>query len=382
MTSSYQTHWGIRQRDAINNRLPDRAELRLWIANVQTHLDKPLSGHGSQRRPVAGSHAKLLEYILRDGVAGVDAAVQLDAGLGDGPPKQAASSRHSQQGLNAHRTEGLAKHGHVVRVSAIGSDLVSHPRKGGHRIEQSKIATLAGFVKQFVEVEKTKEAESIVDGDEDHIVAHERGSIVKGPATAGADTTTTMKPDHGWPLSVIYGRCPHIQGEAILVQWNRDMLRPGKNGGGGSAHLGTRWPELRRFSYTLPRLGWLGGAEAPWADRWCGKWNAFEGDPTFKRFAPDGARCSSRKELGHRYLLCNCIVLLSCRSVEGRSLLHIPSQKVVGGCLFGLHVVRQPDCLVDRIGQCEQPFYGLFSCMAVRFLLSTCKVFTALFRNV
>src|SRR5260370_1964516 len=143
MTSSYQTHWGIRQRDAINNRLPDRAELRLWITNVQTHLDKPLSGHGSQRRPVAGSHAKLLEYILRDGVCRVDAAVQLDAGLRDGPPKQAASSRHSQQGLNAHRTAGLAQHRHVCRVSRLGSDIVSHPRKRGHLLVQTNIATLA-----------------------------------------------------------------------------------------------------------------------------------------------------------------------------------------------------------------------------------------------
>src|SRR5260370_6670644 len=158
MTSSCQTHWGIRQRDAINNRLPDRAELRLWITNVQTHLDKPLSGHGSQRRPVAGSHAKLLEYILRDGVCRVDAAVQLDAGLRDGPPKQAASSRHRQQRLNAHRTEGLAKHSHGVRVSAIGSDIVSHPRKGGDLIEQSKIATLSGIVSQFVHVDKTNQS--------------------------------------------------------------------------------------------------------------------------------------------------------------------------------------------------------------------------------
>src|SRR5260370_8618809 len=102
MTSSCQTHWGIRQRDAINNRLPDRAELRLWITNVQTHLDKPLSGHGSQRRPFAGSHAKLLEDILRDGVCRVDAPVHLNAALRDGPPKHTPNSSPSPHALPPH----------------------------------------------------------------------------------------------------------------------------------------------------------------------------------------------------------------------------------------------------------------------------------------
>jgi hypothetical protein len=188
-----------------------------------------------------------------------------------------------------HAARRLTRQRHLAGITAEVSDVVAHPAQRRLLIGEAVVSDVARRSERRMGQEAHR-AQPVVDGYDDHVAPSRQPARVVDACTA-ADERAAVDPHHDRPLppACAHRRCPHVQGQAILVGlpsefWvTAGILQASRSDASGVAH---------------PLPGGRRGRRLPAerADRRCGIRDSGE-QPVIRG---DGAAHHARDGLHHR----------------------------------------------------------------------------------
>ena len=167
--------------------------------------------------------------------------------------------------MDAGAARGLAEDRHVVRVAAELRDVPFDPLERRDLVEEAVVAGLAaGLLRQGRVGEVAKGAEAVVDRNQDHALAGERGSFVRRLVAPAEAQASAVDPDHDGPrLIAVASRRPHVQEQAVLGRFRQGHTGHHRQNGA----LRTDGAELRRVARAAPLRRRLRRLPAQFSDR-------------------------------------------------------------------------------------------------------------------
>ena len=135
--------------------------------------------------------------------------------------KQPGCRRGYQLSANTDAAGRLPEDGDIVRVTTEGADIFAHPAQGSGLVHDAVI-TRTGVGRIFrskpLVCHKAEDAQAVIDGDHDHILAPGQTHAVVLEVTALAhDEAAAVNPHHDWHGFLrLVGRGPHVEVQAVL----------------------------------------------------------------------------------------------------------------------------------------------------------------------
>src|ERR1039457_1136006 len=132
------------------------------------------------------------------------------AALDDHAPEQALRVRRAGDAGHDDRASGLPGERDVARVTAEEGGVRADPAQRGDHVEA------AAVVRRVRQPEETRDAEPVVDGDQDDPVAGERCAVVDRSARGAGDEGTAVHEYEYRSRRARLGGCPHVDREVVL----------------------------------------------------------------------------------------------------------------------------------------------------------------------
>src|ERR1017187_9397515 len=132
------------------------------------------------------------------------------AALDDHAPEQALRVRRAGDAGHDDRASGLPGERDVARVTAEEGGVRADPARRGDHVGA------AAVVRRVRQPEETRDAEPVVDGDQDDPVAGERCAVVDRSARGAGDEGTAVHEYEYRSRRARLGGCPHVDREVVL----------------------------------------------------------------------------------------------------------------------------------------------------------------------
>mmetsp|Transcript_107935 Transcript_107935/g.232521 ORF Transcript_107935/g.232521 Transcript_107935/m.232521 type:complete len:363 (-) Transcript_107935:27-1115(-) len=193
----------------------DEQVVEVQLGGIVLRLQDLLGGLGLGAGDVVGRAAHVLHHVvgvLLGRVAVVAGKAQRVALL-DHLGEEAFAARHGHVGTNTHATSALSTNGHVIRVTTESLDVVAGPLHGFALVHEAVVALHGG------RRHEAEGAQSVVDGDGDHVLEREVGAVVQGAVAEALLEGTTVDPQKDG-VAFCRGRgggSPHGEIQAVLA---------------------------------------------------------------------------------------------------------------------------------------------------------------------
>ena len=223
------------ERIAIHQRSRRRAQRLL------RRIDRPQQSRdrqGLQSPNVARRQPELLQYRIRQ-LRRPLLGAQANTGpaLDDRAMEQASRRRHGEQDADLPTTTGFPEDRDIVGIAPERGGVIAHPFQRRDHVQRAGIPRPSEFRRRDRrQIQMTEDVQALVDIDHDDIAAPRQTTALQPSLVSVAiRERTAMEPHHDRPLRSVRGRCPDVDGQAVLGFRRRIghagqcfQLRPGR----------------------------------------------------------------------------------------------------------------------------------------------------------